>query len=245
MTEPDDPTTYGTSWAPVYDEYYAGRLPTSATVQFLAGLANGAPVLELGVGTGRVAIPLALRGIEVHGIDVADAMLERLRAKPGGTAVHLQIGDCASVDIGSRFSVIYIIFNTLFSLLTQEAQLRCFASAAARLTDGGVLVVEAFVPDPSRFDGGQRVEVKSVTGSEVALEVSMCDAGAQRVRAQYLMLNDGRLGVHPVEYRYAWPAELDLMARLAGLRLADRYGGWDGEPFTDASTSHVSLYRAA
>jgi SAM-dependent methyltransferase len=234
--------TYGDRIAEIYDSLYPDQ-PTEQTVAFLAELAGDGPVLELAIGTGRVALPLADRGLEVHGIDASEAMVERLREKPGGGALPVSIGDMADVPVEGRFSLVYLIFNTFFALLTQDDQVRCFASVAERLTDRGVFVLEAFVPDLARFDRGQRVSATNVGTDQVWLNLDRHDALEQRVDSIHAVLREGGLKLYPVRVRYAFPSELDLMARLAGLRLRERFGGWEREPFTEESGRHVSVYE--
>jgi SAM-dependent methyltransferase len=239
-----DVSTYGDRIADVYD-----RLPqvpdnAEAAVAALASLAGSGPVLELGIGTGRIALPLAARGLAVHGIDASEAMVKRLRTKPGGDRIPVAMGNFADVALEARFSLIYVAFNSFFGLLSQDDQVRCFARVAERLTEQGVFVIEAFVPDVTRFDRGQRLAVTTMGVDDLQLEASVHDPVEQRVRAQHIVISAEGTKLYPVQLRYAWPSELDLMARLAGLRLRDRWGGWDRRPFTAASTSHVSIYAA-
>ncbi len=236
-------STYGDRIAEVYDSWFAERPDPAPSVDFLSELAGPGPALELGIGTGRVALPLAARGVEVHGIDASEAMVERLREKPGGNAIRVTVGDMADVAVEGRFRLVFCVFNTFWSLLTQDEQARCFENVAARLVDGGAFVLEAFVPDRSRFDGGQRVAAKVVEADEVRLEVSLHDPVTQRVSTQNVVVDERGVRLYPVAVRYVWPSELDLMARLAGLRLRERFGGWRGEPFTGASAIHVSVYE--
>jgi SAM-dependent methyltransferase len=240
-----DASTYGERIADVYDQWHRVPKNADAVVAFLGGLAGRGPVLELGIGTGRIALPLAQRGLEVHGIDASPSMVAKLRAKPGGERIPVAIGDFASIPGEGRFSLVFVVFNTFFGLLTQEAQVGCFEAVARHLTDEGLFVIEAFVPDLSRFDRGQRVEALSVDPDVVILETSVHDRVAQRVVSQQVLLSNRGAQLYPVELRYAWPSELDLMARLAGLRLRTRWGGWSGEPFSAASASHVSVYERA
>jgi SAM-dependent methyltransferase len=237
------PETYGEQVADLYDDWYQDHPDTQVSVEWLAELAGPGPVLELGVGTGRLALPLAQRGLEVHGIDASPAMLERLRAKPGGERVHLSVGDMAEVAVEGSFALVFVAANTLFLLASQEEQVRCFANVAARLSADGVFVVEVFVPGPARYRNGQQLGVTRVTVDSVLLTASRHDPVRQRVDAQQIQLGPGAgLRLIPGVLRYAWPSELDLMARLAGLRLRERWGGWRREPFTAASTMHVSVY---
>lgn len=239
-----DPSVYGDRIAGIYDELHDWHLDTGAAVEALAGLAGDGPVLELGVGTGRVAAPLAERGLEVHGIDASEAMVARMREKPGGDRVRVAMGDFAEVRApGGPYSLILVVFNTLFALQSQEEQVRCFRGVAEALAPGGRFVVEAFVPDPARFDRGQRVEAFRADADRVVLEASIHDPVGQRVASQHVVIEDGETRAYPADIRYAWPSELDLMARLAGLELRHRWGGWKGEPFTAESSRHISIYQ--
>jgi SAM-dependent methyltransferase len=235
-------STYGDRAAERYDELYADMDPAEA-VEALVRLAGGrGPVLELAIGTGRIALPLAERGLEVHGVDASEAMVARLRAKPGGDRIPVTMGDFADVPVEGRFAVVFVAFNTFFALQSQEEQVRCFENVAAHLADDGVFALEAFVPDVARFDRGQRVGAIKVELDEVQFELSRYDPVDQRVTSQHVFLGPRGTELTPVVIRFAWPAELDLMARLAGLRLRERWGGWDGRPFKDQSERHVSVY---
>jgi SAM-dependent methyltransferase len=238
----DDPQFYGDSWASVYDEE-VGRVVDPAAIAFLGGLAGEGPVLELAIGTGRIALPLAGTGVRVEGVDASAAMVERLRAKPGGTDIPVTIGDMAQVPASGPYPLVYLVFNTLFGLLTQERQAECFASVARVLTPGGRFVIECFVPDLARFDRNQRVQARMVTEDSVRLEASVHDPVAQRITTQEVTIDATGVQLRPVAIRYAWPTELDLMARQAGLVLAGRYGGWERQPFTAGSSGHVSVYQ--
>ena len=235
--------TYGERIAARYDELYAELDPTDA-VETLVQLAGGrrGPVLELAIGTGRIAVPLAARGVEVHGVDVSEAMVARLRGKPGGDAIPVTMGNFADVPVEGRYGVVFIAFNTFFGLTTQEEQVRCFENVAAHLADEGVFVLEAFVPDVTRFDRRQRVSAITVELDEVQLEATSYDPLAQRSTSQHVFLSNSGVELYPVVIRFAWPAELDLMARLAGLRLHERWGGWDRRLFAADSERHVSVY---
>jgi hypothetical protein len=242
------PNTYGDRWAAVYDDWIARYMPTSDSeriVERLADLAGTGRALELAVGTGRVALPLSARGVDVHGIDASEAMLAKLRSKPGGERIAVTVGDFAEVAVEGRFSVIFVVFNTFFALLNQDDQVRCFGNVAEHLDDSGVFVLEAFFPDVARFDRGQRVGAIAVETDTMHLEASRHDPVAQRVDSLHTVVADGEVRTFPVRIRYAWPSELDLMARLAGLRLRERWAGWNDEPFTASSTAHVSVYERA
>ena len=237
-------STYGDRFAAVYDEHYGDRRDDlDATVDRLASLAGDGPVLELGIGTGRVALPLRERGVEVHGIDASQAMVDRLRAKPGGADVRVTIGDFADIIVEGSFSLVYVVWNTFFGLLTQADQVRCFTNVAARLEPGGAFLIEAFVPNPGLFADAQRVTVTEVEVDHVLLGTSHHFPSEQRVASQHVRLSPQGVELYPVQIRYAWPTELDLMAQLAGLRLRSRHGGWRGEGFGDASSSHVSIWE--
>jgi SAM-dependent methyltransferase len=240
-----DASTYGDRIADFYDDEAVVPLPpdTDSTVDFLAAVAGPGPVLELAVGTGRIALPLAERGIEVHGIDASERMVARLRAKPGGERIPVTMGDFADVGVDSPFSLIFVVFNTFFALLTQDDQARCFANVARRLTPDGLFVLEAFVPDVTRFDRNQRTSTEQVTVDTVQIEASRHYPVEQRVESLRAVIGAGGVQLYPVQIRYAWPSELDLMARLARLRLRERWGGWRREPFTAKSGEHISAYE--
>jgi SAM-dependent methyltransferase len=240
-----DAATYGERVADIYDELYEGMLDTESTVEFLADLAGNGPVLELAIGTGRVALPLVTRGIEVHGIDASESMVNALRAKEGGERIPVTMGDFADVGVEGRFSLIFVVFNTLFALTSQEEQVRCFRNVAEHLEEGGRFVVEVFVPNLARFDRGQRVAADRVEVDRVVLEASLHDPVGQRVVSQHVVIDESGNRMVPVHIRYAWPSELDLMARLVGLNLKDRWGGWRGEFFTADSVRHISVYEKA
>jgi SAM-dependent methyltransferase len=239
------PETYGDRIADVYDRVMADLPDPADCVDRLAELAGPGPALELGIGTGRVALPLAARGVQVHGIDASAAMVERLRAKPGGQAVPVTLGDFAGVPVEGAYPLVYVVFNTFFSLLTQDDQVRCFAEVAARLAPGGAFVMEVFVPDPGLHPGGQSVRTRHLTLDAARLDLARHDPVTQQVEFQHLLVAGDGIRLQPGMIRYAWPSELDLMARLAGLRLRERWGGWRREPFTATSTSHVSVYEHA
>ena len=233
--------SFGEDTAEVYDDDQRGD--EAATVALLARLARGGPVLELAVGTGRIALPLAATGITVDGIDISPAMVAKLRAKPGGNEISVTMGDFADVPVPGTYKLVFVVFNTLFNLLTQEHQVRCFENVAAHLTDEGLFVVEAFVPTYlHRLRDNQYVDAEAIGVAEVRLDVGRHDPVAQRLDESHVMLSRDGVRLAPIVCRYAWPSELDLMARIAGLRLQDRWAGWDGEPFSATSARHVSVY---
>lgn len=236
--------TYGDRMAGVYDSFY-GSVDVELRIDVLEGLAAGGRALELGIGTGSFALPLAARGVEVHGIDVSEAMVEQLRAKEGGASVPVTVGDFADVEVDATFSLVYVINNTLFMLTEQEEQVRCFENVAAHLDESGVFLVDAFVPDVTRFDRGQEVRARLPDLETVRLDVSTHDPMQQLVDFRHVLLSEEGIRVFPARLRYAWPAELDLMAQLAGLRLRDRWGDWDRSAFAAKSEGHVSVYERA
>ncbi|HXF57981.1 MAG TPA: class I SAM-dependent methyltransferase [Actinomycetota bacterium] len=242
LDEEYGPATYGDRIADVFDRAF---VPDDArdAARFLAAVAGPGPALELGIGTGRVALPLQRLGVEVHGIEASERMLERLRAKRGGREVPVTVGDFTTARAPGHFSLVYVVFNTIFAPLTQEDQLRCFANVAGHLRPGGLFVVEAFVPDLARFDRGQRTEAFEVGVDRVRLDVVTHDPVEQLITGSHVVITEEGVKLYPFRMRYAWPSELDLMARLAGLRLRKRYGGWRREPFTWASDRHVSVYE--
>ncbi len=244
MSDRYDPTAYGASIAEEYDGLWEGLVDTDAAVVCLADLAGDGPVLELGVGTGRLALPLAARGLAVHGVDASEDMLAQLRAKPGGDALPVTVGDFADVEVPGRFSLVVLALNTIFALPTQDAQVACFQNAARHLVPGGRFVIETWVPDLNRFSAsGSAVGVRRLTPTAVSLDVAELDPVEQRMRTTQVSLRDGHLRLHPANHRYAWPAELDLMARLAGMGREHRWADWARSPFTAWSLTHVSVYR--
>ncbi len=235
-------STYGDVIAPIYDELYPSAEPEA--LDLVAALAGDGPVLELGIGTGRFALPLAERGLRVEGADASAAMVRRLRSKPGGADIPVHICDIAELPGGiGPYSLVFCVFNTFFGLLTAQAQQACLRSAAGLLLPGGRLLLELFVPDLGRFDRGQCVRALEVRGDAVALEVSRFDPPTQVVSSQRVYLSDRGVRLYPVAVRLAWPAEVDLMAAGAGLRLEDRWSGWDRGAFGPSSTRHISVYR--
>ena len=242
-----DASTYGDAIADTYDEWYERGIPSGGDlaqqVAFLHDLAEGGSALELGIGTGRVAVPLRRAGIDVHGIDASERMVARLRAKAGGAEIPVTIADFRTFELETTFSLVYVVFNTFFGLLTQDDQVACFRSVARHLGDGGCFAMEAFVPDLARFDRGQRVAVTDLEVDRVRIEATVHDPIAQRSDSQAIVLRAGGIELFPVKIRYAYVGELDLMARLAGMRLRERWGGWDRSPLTAAGTAHISVWE--
>ena len=233
--------TYGEHVAGVYDEWYADYDPHA--IDALADLARGGRALELGIGTGRIALPLSTKGVDVHGIDAAASMISRLRSKPGADRITVTQGSFADVPVEGEFALVYVVFNTFFGLWTQNEQVRCFRNVAAHLSRDGCFVIEAFVPDQTRFTGGQSNRVTKVTTDEVHLDAGQHDSVTQRINSQKVVITDGNVRLYPTQIRYAWPAELDLMAQLAGLHLRERWSSWKREPFTSESQKHISVYQ--
>ncbi len=235
---------FGERVAAVYDEDSRTMFDPAVVgpaVDRLAGLAGDGGALEFAVGTGRIALPLAERGVRVEGIDNSDAMLARLREKPGADRVEAMVGDMATTRVDGDFALVYLVFNTIFNLTTQDGQVACFENAAAHLRGGGRFVIEARVPELQRLPLGQTVLPWRADPDGMSYYVY--DTVTQRLSGRHYHLADGRFQPSPIEMRYAWPAELDLMARLAGMRLQDRWGGWKREPFTGLSPAHVSVYE--
>jgi SAM-dependent methyltransferase len=210
-------------------------------VDLLAGLAGEGAALELGIGTGRIALPLAQRGIPVHGIDLSEAMVARLRAKPGAERIEVTIGDFATTTVPGTFTVAYLVFNTIMNLTTQEEQVACFQNAAAHLEPGGCFVVEVGVPELQRLPPGENLLPFDVSPSHVGIDEY--DVVSQGQISHHYSVVEGELQVFSMPFRYVWPAELDLMARLAGMTLRERWGGWKREPFTGDSPMHVSVWE--
>jgi predicted RNA methylase len=209
-------------------------------VDVLAELAGDGRALELAIGTGRIAVPLATRGVRVAGIDDSEAMVARLRAKPGADGIEVVIGDMSTTRVDGDFSLVYLVFNTIFNLTTQDAQVACFENAAAHLSNGGRFVIETGVPALQSLPVGQTIVPFRADPDGLGFDVY--DVVTQRFSSQHYTFTEGGVRAGPVEFRYAWPAELDLMARIAGLRLEARWSNWQREPFTSVSTSHVSVY---
>ncbi|HEY8479570.1 MAG TPA: class I SAM-dependent methyltransferase [Spirillospora sp.] len=235
---------FGEHVAARYDEKTADMFAPEVVdpaVEVLADLAGDGRALELGIGTGRIALPLAARGVEVHGIDMSRAMIARMRAKPGGDAIGVTVGDFATTRVEGTFSLVYLVFNTIMNLTTQEAQVQCFRNAAAHLEPGGVFVIEVGVPELRRLPPGQNVVPFHV--SETRWGFDVYDVATQSMSSHHIEVVDGRGEYRAYPFRYVWPSELDLMARLAGLRLRDRWDGWTREPFTSESTQHVSVWE--
>jgi len=227
-----------------YDESSADMFDPEVVdpvVDFLAELAGSGRALELGIGTGRIALPLAQRGVAVHGIELSKAMAARLRAKPGGEAIGITIGDFATTNVEGTFSLAYLVFNTIGNLTTQEAQVACFQNVAAHLEPGGRFVIEVGIPELRRLPPGETMRVFDASPTHWGIDEY--DVANQGLISHHFELVDGHFELHSLPFRYTWPAELDLMAQLGGMRLRERWSGWKREPFTSESRKHVSVWE--
>jgi SAM-dependent methyltransferase len=231
---------FGEEVAATYDED-TDPDEVRATVDVLARLAGDGPVLELAIGTGRIALPLAERGVEVHGIDLSRAMVARMREKPGGSDIPVKIGDMTTVRMDTSYRLVYLVFNTIGNLTSQDAQVACFANAAAHLAPGGLFLIETGVPQLRRLPPGDSARVFERRPDKWGIDEY--DVATQGLVSHHLHLVDGHFEVSSIPFRFVWPSELDLMARLAGMRLNSRWGNWDGQPFTSESRKHVSVWE--
>ena len=239
-----DPTAYGASGiAAEYDDLYAGHWDTDGAVDCLFRLAGGGPVLELGIGTGRLSLPLLARGLEVSAVEASPEMVAKLRAKPDGDRIPVEVGDFASADAGRNFSLVFLAANTIFALPDQAAQVACFRNAARHLAPSGRFVVEAWVPDLTGFRHNRQVRPRITRADTMSIETAELDPVAQMMRTTQAVFSNGSVRLYPANHRYAWPAELDLMAQLAGFGAEERWADWRRAPFTADSVTHVSVYR--
>jgi hypothetical protein len=223
------------------DDELDGQEPVESVVDVLAGLAGDGRALEFAIGTGRIALPLAARGVPVAGMDISRAMVARLRAKPGGDAVEVAIGDIATTRVDGTFSLVYLVFNTIMNLTTQAAQVACFRNAAAHLEPAGSFVIETMVPELQRLPPGETFRTYGVI--DTAWSFDEYDIANQGLISHHFDTVDGVVRRNSVPFRYVWPAELDLMAEMAGMRLRARWSDWHREPFTSDSTKHVSVWE--
>jgi SAM-dependent methyltransferase len=240
----DDDGYFGERVAARYDESAAEMFDPAIVdpvIDFLVEIAGNGRALELGIGTGRIALPLAQRGVPVHGIELSKAMVARLRAKPGGEDIGMTIGDFATTTVDGTFSVAYLVFNTILNLTTQSAQVACFRNVAAQLEPGGCFVIEVGVPGLQRLAPGETFHVFHV--SESRWGIDEYDVATQGLTSHHFEIVDGRVERFSVPFRYAWPSELDLMAQLASMSLRERWSGWKREPFTSDSRKHVSVWE--
>jgi SAM-dependent methyltransferase len=235
---------FGPRVAERFDERYAYQADPAVVgpmVDFLAELARGGRALELGIGTGRIALPLAQRGVPVHGIDLSEAMVARLQAKPGAEAIGVTIGDFATTRVDGSFSLAYVVANTIMNLTTQEEQVACFRNVAAHLEAGGCFVVEVMVPRLRRLPPGERYQPFDVSPTHVGFDEY--DVALQGLVSHHYWIEEGEVEVSSPPFRYVWPSELDLMAQLAGMTLRERWSDWTREPFTSESAKHVSVWE--
>ena len=233
--------TYGERIADVYDQWYSKFDP--AAIDFLVELAKGGRALELGIGTGRMALPLAKAGVAVQGVDASESMLARLRSKPGGENIPITIASLPNIPVDGQFSLVYVVFNTFFCLLTQQEQICCFQNVARLLSPDGVFVIEAFVPDMKLFTSGQALRVVQINDTDVQIDASQIEMDKQMITAQHIVLAEQGTRFYPVKLRYVWPSEMDLMAQLSHMRLRERWDGWAKNPFTAQSGKHISIYE--
>jgi len=210
-------------------------------VDFLAGLAGAGPALELGIGTGRVALPLSRRGVRVHGIELSPAMVARLQTQPGGSHIGVTLGDFATAKLDAMFRLAYLLRNTITNLTTQDEQVECFRNVAAHLEPGGCFVIENYIPELQRLPPGETRHVFTATATHVG--VGEYSVATQIEFSQHWWVIDGQLKTFSSPHRYVWPSELDLMARFAGMSLRERWSDWNREPFTNESRSHISVWE--
>jgi SAM-dependent methyltransferase len=233
---------FGEEIAARYDERSTSTVEdVDLIVDFLEAVAGDGSVLEFGIGTGRIALPFAERGVAVTGIDLSEAMVTRLRAKPGGDQLDVTVGDFARTRVDGSFSLVYLVANTIMNLTTQDEQVACFENAAAHLEPGGRFVIEVIVPGWQRLPPGERFQVFDVGPKHVGFDE--IDVVTQASFSHHYWIEDGRVTVFSPPFRYVWPSELDLMARIAGMSLRERWGGWSREPFTAESRKHVSVWE--
>jgi SAM-dependent methyltransferase len=233
--------TYGERIADVYDQWYSEFDP--AAIDFLAELAHGGKVLELGIGTGRIALPLAKTEVVVQGVDASESMVARLHSKPGGENIPITIASLPNIPVDGQFSLIYVVFNTFYCLLTQQEQICCFQNVASHLSPDGAFVIEAFVPDMKLFTSSQALRVTQINDKDVQIDASQIEMDKQVITAQHIVLTEQGTHFYPVKLRYVWPSEMDLMAQLNHMRLRERWDGWTKNPFTARSGKHISIYE--
>ena len=231
-------TEYETRWPHLFEPAMI-----EPAVAFLAEQAGGGPVLELGIGTGRLALPLSARGLQVHGIELSPPMIAEMRKKRGGDEIGVTMGDMATAEVGSTFTLAYLVRNTIMNLTTQDAQVACFANVSRHLRPGGRFVIEVLIPGLQRLPPGETVQPFDVSESHVGFDEY--DLPVQGLVSHHYWLRAGDVEYRPVPFRYVWPSELDLMARLAGMTMLERWSDWDREPFTADSRSHVSVWATA
>ncbi len=241
MKDGYDASIYGERISSKYDEWYGSC--EKSVIDLICEYADGGTIFELGIGTGRIAIPLVERGLSVAGIDASRAMVEQMKKKSGSESIRVQIGDFSCFSADKHYDMAFVAFNTFFLLPDQEQQINCFRSVHKLLSSEGRFLIEAFVPDLKRFDKDQTVRTVDLSDGSVKLECSQHDAVQQVVTSQIVNISENGVKLYPVKVRYAWPSEIDLMARLTGFELLERWGGWKKEPFSKNSGFHVSLYQ--
>lgn len=245
MTEPLRDQHLDPDVARLYDDRHAERFERAelaATVDLLAGLAEAGPALEFAIGTGRVALPLAARGVEVRGLDLSEPMVEQLRAKPGGAEIDVAIGDMTTTRVPGSFALVYLVFNTIGNVASQSGQVACFRNAAAHLAPGGRFVIEVGVPDPPSRDDPSRFRTFAFSDDHIGVDEYLDRVDQVFISHHYRPNADARRRVSG-HFRWVWPSELDLMAQLAGMTLEHRWADWERTPFTSTSPSHVSVWR--
>jgi SAM-dependent methyltransferase len=238
------PNTYGDAWADIYDEWasYQALDPTSS-VQFLNSTVKAGSFLELGIGTGRIALPLALLGREVHGLEASEKMISAFLDKPGSESIVVRRGDYSNFQMPEKYAAIYAAFNGLWLLPTAEDQINCFKCVAETLRPDGLFIVECEVPDLTNFVNNIRFRVEDATSNRLHVQISVHSPGQQQIFFYHFRLHEGSINMRPVTVRYLGHSELDLMANLAGLTLRSRFSNWNAEKFTSRSKGHVSVYE--
>jgi SAM-dependent methyltransferase len=234
---------FGKEVAERYDDDQSMNDPAviDPAVDFLAGLANGGAALELGIGTGRIALPLSRKGISVHGIDLSPDMIKQLQSKPGANTIGVTIGDFATTKVNGSFQLVFLVFNTITNLTTQDAQVACFGNAAAHLKPGGCFVIETFIPQLRLLPPGEIIRPHQFNQSR--LDFDEYDVATQGLVSHHYRNVNGAFRGHSLPFRYVWPSELDLMAKLAGMKLRERFSDWYRQPFTSESTAHISVWE--
>lgn len=236
-----DESSYGEKIADIYDDLY--RHCENSLINRLLEFSQNGRVLELGIGTGRVALPLAENGVDICGIDASKSMVAKLRAKPGGDLIPVTMGNFADVDVEGEFCLIFVVFNTFLGLGYQKEQIRCLQNVAKHLSEDGVFVIEVFYPDLKKFQDDQNVRTTNISKDAAMIDVCLHDPLNQRLNVQHVVINEKQgIKLYPVQMRYVWPSELDLMANLAGLELKHRWGGWNRMPFLFDSKKFISVY---
>ena len=228
--------SYEARWPETFDPQVV-----EPAVAFLADLAGQGAALELGIGTGRIALPLSQRGVRVHGIELSPDMVAQLQAKPGADKIAVTVGDFATTRVEETFKLAYLVRNTISNLTTQDAQVECFRNVATHLEPGGCFVIENYIPELQRLPPGETIHAFEVTPTHLGFEEY--DVATQIAYSHHYWVVDGKLETFSAPFRYVWPSELDLMARLAGMTLRERWSGWKREPFTSESRSHISVWE--